>query len=125
MTNLIDDIKRDQLAGTPGPWLQSHRKNQDDMYRTQVYPANDTDNTIATIHWHSVKIDGGLKTDRAELSRRIARVPAMEEALLAAVEVARTLEVTLHILANESNISTVSSADDALTAFRKALGAGQ
>ena len=73
---------------TPGPWEQSHRKGCDGVYevfRTQVYPASDPDNTIATLHWHSVKTDEGFATDREANARLIAAAPdllaALEDAL--------------------------------------------
>jgi hypothetical protein len=66
---------------TPEDWMQSHRKCPDGKYRTQVYPASDPNNTIATVHWHSVKTPDGYTTDRAQLARLIAAAPDLLEAL--------------------------------------------
>lgn len=68
---------------TPGPWEQSHRQRYDGMHSTEVYPANDPDNTIATVHWHSVKTDTGYTTDRAENARLIAAARDLVPTLLA------------------------------------------
>jgi hypothetical protein len=71
---------------TPGPWHQSHRECHDEGYRTQVYPANDPDNTIATLHWHSVKITSGFTTDREANAHLIAAAPELYEALELALD---------------------------------------
>ena len=70
-----------QREHTPGPWAQKHRKWGDDAYRTQVFPVDDPDNTIATIHWHSVPTEKGFTTDREANARLIAAAPDMLEAL--------------------------------------------
>lgn len=51
------------------------------MYRTQVFPAHDEKNTIADIHWHVVKTDTGITTDREEIAHLIAAAPDLYQAL--------------------------------------------
>lgn len=60
---------------TPGPWVQSHRRGHDEMYRTQVYREDDADNSICTLHWHSIPITNGYRTDRGENAALIALAP--------------------------------------------------
>ncbi len=74
---------------TPGPWAQSHRRGCDELRRTQVYPINDPDNTIATLHWHSVKTETGFKTDREANAQLIAAAPELYEALISAQHTVR------------------------------------
>lgn len=97
--SLIDDIKRDREAGTPGPW-----RVVDD---TEVYGPEFPDH-------HDTKL-----ADWVHLSdtRRIARVPDMEAALLAAEELAEAVEAASVVLPANSAVSDVISA---LDAYRKA-----
>lgn len=76
--------QEDAKNGTQGPWAASHRGGSDGACRTQVYEVRDPDNTICTVHWHSIKTDTGFRTDRDELARRIARVPQLEKVAMAA-----------------------------------------
>ena len=68
-----------EATHTPGPWSQSHRRGSDGLYSTQVFDADGQ--SIATLEWHAVLIEGGVRTDRAENARLIAAAPD----LLAAV----------------------------------------
>ena len=76
--SMIDDIKRDREAGTQGPWFVR---------------------TLENFGWNIVQYIGGDKhnisrvgkTNSETDARRIARVPDMEAALLAADELARAL----------------------------------
>lgn len=72
----------DKPKFTPGPWEQSHREvmGRDGLF-TVVYRADDPDNLIASLHWHSVKTDKGWTTDRAANAHLIAAAPDMYEAL--------------------------------------------
>ena len=70
-----------ERAHTPGQWDSAHRRDDDGQYRTQVFPSNDPDNTIATVHWHSVPTARGLTTDREANARLIAAAPDLLEAL--------------------------------------------
>jgi hypothetical protein len=61
---------------TQGKWSQSHRKQSDGMYITQVY--DDRGQSICDLAWHSVDMgDGMVKTDRSENAKLIAVAPEM------------------------------------------------
>lgn len=83
---LIDDIKRDREAGTPGDWSAPEK------YLSEV-EAESGDTIASCWHEHAVgqkiTLNGVLSCslqESASNARRIARVPAMEEALLEKVE---------------------------------------
>lgn len=93
MTNLIDDIKRDLEAGTPGPWTASDW-NLDDgpemttvgrVYKEEVTPRRSSIWPGGIAHERVAETSDGANP--LADARRIARVPAMEDALLAAVTV--------------------------------------
>lgn len=68
----MTDLKALSDAATQGEWETSHRScGHDDGYRTQIFPTSDPDNSICTLHWHSVKTDEGFRTDRAENAQLI------------------------------------------------------
>ena len=111
---LIDGIKRDRdrprltddwrvFSDVPAPgWVKV------------IGPAFSVDGpTTAT------DLNGQDYSDRHRDARRIARVPAMEEALLAAVDVVDELE---HIM--QMHTLTYDTATDAIVSFRKALEQG-
>lgn len=105
---LIDDIKRDQLEGTPKEWGDWVATGAPDL-STFVCLDNDDHAIIAAI-----------STPGSADAKRIARVPAMEEAILAAVELAdRVGQQQDGVPMRPDYVSK------ALTAFRKALEAGQ
>lgn len=105
MPNLIDLIKERREAGTPGPWLWVEEESD-------------------AFEWGSVWILGpgvlladgsdgtpdGDKLDRANAAR-IASVPAYEEALIAAGELADAIEMS----------KPWREIDKAIIAFRKSL----
>ena len=62
-------------AATAGAWAQSYREGTPGSFRMQVYPDADADNTIATLHWHSVKTSSGHITDRDANAILIAAAP--------------------------------------------------
>lgn len=70
-----------ELIHTPSPWEQSHREGPDGQFRTQVYPAADPDNAIATIHWHSFETSRGFATDREGNAYLISASPCLLAAL--------------------------------------------
>lgn len=78
---LIDDIKRDRVAGTPGPWELHNAESFDGRatYRYKEVWSQDLDVIAAEVY--RAHGDGGK-----ENMNRIARVPDMEAALLAADE---------------------------------------
>ena len=87
MTNLIDDIKRDRALGTPGKWdtTGTHgRPTEFCVYapagRSVCSTGSYTDGLAATYF------------ENCTNATRIARVPAMEAALLAAVELSRIID---------------------------------
>jgi len=61
---------------TKGEWSQSHRKQLDGMYITQVY--DDNGESICDLSWHAVHEDGGVtSTDREANAHLIAASPDM------------------------------------------------
>lgn len=75
-----------ELKYTPGPWVQSHRKNGNmnnghEMYSTQVYTPDGE--TIATIHWYpKTKNESGvIGTYREANASLISAAPDLLEVL--------------------------------------------
>lgn len=65
---------------TPGPWKQSHRKQPNGDYITQVYCAGGE--TIANVAWYPVELGDGITgTSRGANARLIAAAPDLLEAL--------------------------------------------
>ncbi len=131
--SLIDDIKRDREAGAEGPWHLHDCKDWDGRatYHYQEVWTEDCDVIAAEVY--RAHNDGG----RANMSR-IARVPDMEAALLAAEELAEAaqavhnafepfvpLEILHEVEDDAGNVSlpaeTVRGVLEALTAFQKAV----
>ncbi len=80
MTNLIDDIKRDREAGTSGPFYIGGDHGGGLVHH--VYSDDTTGSRVADCECIAVP-----KQTIDANARRIANVPAMEDALLAAVTV--------------------------------------
>jgi len=65
---------------TPGPWLSTHRKGADGMYRTEVL--SDEYGGIATCDWTPKHCGGGVtSTYREANARLIAAAPDMFDVL--------------------------------------------
>ena len=65
---------------TPGEWYQSHRKQNDGMYSTQVYDKEGE--TICTLEWYPVDEGNGVtSTAREANAKLIAAAPDLLEAL--------------------------------------------
>tara|TARA_R110000851_G_C12676368_1_gene523269 strand:- start:201 stop:497 length:297 start_codon:yes stop_codon:yes gene_type:complete len=61
---------------TKGIWSQSHRKQSDGMYITQVY--DESGQSICDLNWHAVDEGNGVtSTDREANSALIAAAPEM------------------------------------------------
>ena len=103
---MIEQIKRDREAGTPGPW----------MARWPVGPEHPFMDAACN---HAQKPSGGdyymsvSGICEAPDARRIVRAPDMEAALLAADELAR---MAARMLVDHYD----NRVDDALAAYRKA-----
>ena len=91
MTNLIDDIKRDREAGTPGNWVvETYDAGDRSWWAGMPSVGADEEQDCSIVHWdgfvqkhwRSANGDNQIHAN----ARRIARVPAMEDALIAAVE---------------------------------------
>lgn len=130
--SLIDDIKRDREAGTPGPWSghnMVHADRGDQMTPEEVgeYVANSVRmGESSRFLFVSGKHEDGGCCDVCHTgngprgpanTRRIARVPDMEAALLAAVELADASDEYM-----QADGLTFIRMHNALTAFRKAIG---
>lgn len=133
MMNLIDQIKADREAGTPGPW--AYEAHGDTMqYGVGVCHAisdiemafplsGQVDSDVMVTDPVCVEVNGQTN------ARRIARVPDMEAALLAAADhLVAALEAVLagypdqDISHEDYRVKVAHFAEDALTAFRKAIG---
>lgn len=122
---LIDDIKKDMAKGTPGPWDESlgyvHRNRA-------LLPAAPDQTRLEGESWLDMRrrIQPQLDARNAECeanTRRIARVPEMEVALLAAEELARSATSALNALEHmEGKGNSRASVDlrAALSAYREA-----
>lgn len=86
-------------AFTPGPWAQSHRKQPDGMWSTDVY--DQKGETIATLAWHVVPIKGGIATDREANARLIAAAPDLYEALKSLIPILEAVRYTVGLRGNQ------------------------
>ena len=105
--SMIEDIKRDREAGTPGPWRTS-KVNPSRVFGPDSQPVMDRDPTFS----QEVKFEAN--------ARRIARIPDLEAALLAADELARAVD-GLHDSTGLSSLALT----EALAAYRRATGEGE
>lgn len=109
---LIDDIKRDREAGTPGDWQCLEEGVNSWSITPECNSLRFVADELCNVHD----------------ARRIARVPRMEAALLAAEECERVLtamanRVSLYSGGHDDKL--VNDAEEAITAFRKTLGEDQ
>lgn len=119
MSDLIEQIKRDREAGTPGPWAA--KKSAFEVFNVDhgemKYEIAADFTLIAALYSSDIDPD----------ARRIARVPAMEEALLAAEKLADGFELLIQDLMNDEEADADNLADALcnLVDLRAALEAGQ
>lgn len=93
MTDMIDDIKRDRENGTPGTWV-ADGEFMEDGYKVRVAlpPQHGIPGAFiaqCSYDWEEDQISWKAAECNA---RRIARVPDMESAMLAAEELAEACE---------------------------------
>lgn len=112
--SLIDDIRKDREAGAQGPWHLHDCKDWDGRatYHYQEVWTENCDVIAAEVY--RAHNDGGS----ANMSR-IARIPEMEAALLAAEELADVVNLWREALSDKVLIPL--EVHTALTAFQKAL----
>lgn len=123
---LIEEIKRNRAAGTPGPWTWGTESGD---WPDHSLVGGDGDPILA---WD---MDLGFRFEKAEDARRIAAVPDMESRILADAEVIKSaeelaqdvLEVQAYraqCLQGSVNLSALSlkmkAVEVSLAAFRKA-----
>lgn len=115
MTNLIDDIKRDKAAGTPGVL-------EYDKYHQLKAP----EGRSLTV-WGLGVAHGSRDEETEANGRRMARFVAMEDALLAADDLADRFELLVQDLMNdeEADPNNLAAALCSLAGLREALEAGQ
>lgn len=109
--SLINDIKRDREAGTPGPWMADGGDGEIFYNDGDVFP------------WVCcINFDNTPNAQALADCERIARVPDMEAALLAAEGLAFCVKA-LDDPANEEEANEIYGAMlTALADFRKATG---
>lgn len=120
--SMIDEIRRDREAGTPGPWRIMDADSIGDRctyYYQEVW--NEDTTILVTTEVTRAHGDGG----KANI-RRCARVPDMEAALLAAEYLATAAE-KLHARDHPFTEHGMHKRrlENALAAYRKATGADQ
>ncbi len=99
----LDALEKMADEATPGPWEQSHREGDDEMYRTQVYTADGE--TIASLAWYPKDMGGGrIGTYReANAAFMAAANPATIKTLIAELRDARsTVEELLYAHTDKS-----------------------
>lgn len=111
--SLIDDIKRDRGAGTPGPWVIGKALDVSDYGFEHLF-INSGEKVVLGGCGCCGSPNGHCGAD----PRRIARVPDMEAALLAADRLADAVEAAFVVLPANSAVSDVISA---LAAYREAV----
>jgi hypothetical protein len=104
--SMIDDIKRDREDGTPGPWVAKWPVRSDHPFIDAK--CNFAEKPSGGAYYMNVS---GLC--EAQDARRIARVPDMEAALLAAQMLVDALDAN----------APIEQIETALAAYRKATGA--
>lgn len=105
--SLIDDIRKDREAGTPGPW----DRQGDHKYNTDFGVFSKNGRAVCSSGGYSDGKETTYEENKAN-ARRIARVPDMEAALLAADELADAIAMS----------KPWDEIDACLTAYRKATG---
>ncbi len=81
--SMIEDIRKDREAGTPGPWRAG---------ASDFYPGLDGPLTVRVYTDHPVNEFDACGDKSRPNAERIARVPDMEAALLAAEELADAVD---------------------------------
>lgn len=124
--SLIDDIRKDREAGTAGPWSVPHLA-RDDVRCTCGYILAEyggmgsiAEVSIAKQNDFDWGDDDGPAAPVAKANaRRIARVPQMEAALIAAEELAKAYEALCEMTGKDFHKHECSK----LNAFLVAIGA--
>jgi hypothetical protein len=117
--SMIDDIKRDREAGTPGNWKHYTKGRLERIEAPgRVYEKGGS-TCVAGIHKIGSKGGAGAGCFLANAAR-IARVPGMEAALLDAYELARQVALML-----SDDGCVADDIDTALAVFLAAVGEGQ
>lgn len=118
--SLIEDIKRDHEAGTRGPWFAERDAYEDHGFGW----------FISGDGYCRADIVGPIIHTEAN-AHRIARVPEMEAALMAADELAAEMDRLMPVigeaieargLGTPYGIATANKARATLAAYRKAMG---
>lgn len=112
MNNLLDQIKADREAGTPGPWAWEGG---------EMVCADGK--VIDHVSYEGMWFARYDEAEDAANARRIARVPDMEAALLAAGELADAAGVMMDQCDDGDGYTEAAAirAANAIAAFRKAI----
>lgn len=117
---MIDDIKRDREAGTPGPWKATRNTAFWEIEVPEAWGQVEPGVLPYSIGDVCASDPGDTKGLQELNARRIARVPDMEAALIAADELATRVQQQQDGWPMRTDYIT-----DALAAYRKATGADQ
>lgn len=117
--SMIEDIKRDREAGTPGPWTAPSKPVFGDYCGSYVPHDWDGMGRLAVFH-----VTAGPE-HAAPNTRRIARVPDIEAALIAADDLANALDQERNMVCQDMGMQADCAArvDATLAAYRAATGA--
>lgn len=121
--DLIERIKRDREAGTDGPWLRENATVYALMHSGWRKGVEEFKNRFSCYVQHDQK---DSTPEEAEANaRRIASVPEMEAALLAAEQVSKWLEACTKSEFFKWDADQLEYAMEALKAYRKTIEAAQ
>lgn len=125
--SLIDDIKRDREAGTPGPWaLETVPTSCGVCHKIGEWPSRGQHKfSSACVYEDYPPTTLGHASEPQSNARRIARVPELEAAVLAAEDLAEAVDARRNAGSSICYDDAFELETAALAAYRKATGGKQ